>query len=296
MISLKAAVIAVSAVGAVAVGGVTWASVAQPDDTVARSAGGDLPAASAKGLQGTAPKAPVPTPSCLSAPKLPGTSNQPGPAEGRAPRASAEMPELPVGQPEMPGMPEAPIGKKGMPHAHAEGKAPLCPDAATLPKPGARTPSGPEGVPSPEVPDVTELACDKLAPAVPAGSALERTALLSKGLKYVSAKAVTKQLAGKPTCSVTQRWSTVSGTPGWLSIERIKTPKGLTERELRQALKLPADPARSTSLNGTAVLQGAGRTAVVMVDPAGYAVLVDGSPVLATSPQDVAEQLAKATK
>jgi hypothetical protein len=291
MISLKAAVIAVSAVGAVAVGGVTWASVAQPDTAVPTSATGDLPALSAKGGKNGVPSVPgpgVPTPTCVPAPNLPGKV-QPGPAEDRTPRASAKLPDVPV---DVPGMPAG----KGVPRAHAEGKAPVCPDAKTLPEPGRRVPSGPKGIPSPEVPDVTKLACDKLAPAVPAGSALERTALLSKGLKYVSGKAVPKQLAGRTTCSVTQRWATTSGTPGRLTIERIKNPKGLTERELRQALKLPADPARSTSLSGAAVLQGAGRTAAVMLDPAGYTVLVDGSPAVATSPQDVAQQLAKATK
>jgi hypothetical protein len=290
MISLKAAVIAVSAVGAVAVGGVTWASVAQPDTAVPTSATGDLPAPSAKGGKNGVPGVSgpgVPTPTCVPAPNLAGKA-QPGPAEDRTPRGSVKVPDMP----DVPGMP----GGKGVPRAHAEGKAPVCPDAKTLPEPGRRVPSGPKGVPSPEVPDVTKLACDKLAPAVPTGGALERTALLSKGLKYVSGKAVPKQLAGRTTCSVTQRWATTSGTPGWLTIERIKNPKGLSERELRQALKLPADPARSTSLSGAAVLQGAGRTAAAMLDPAGYTVLVDGSPVMAGGPQDVAEQLAKATK
>jgi hypothetical protein len=288
MISIKAAVIAATAVGAVAAGGVTWASVAQPDATPS-SAHGKLPAVENKAKQ-VAPKV---APTCLPASELAKKGKEAaakgtGAVREQAPKVQENLPQVP-GQPG-PGGAQVPAAKPGVPNA----ELPACPDVKNLPKPDARVPAAPQ---APQLPDVTQLRCDKLAPAVEVGSPLERTIMLSKGLKYVagSGKAAPRQLGTTKACAVTQKWvSRVAGTASWITVERIKTPAQMTEQQVRSALEVPTSAVRSTTANGTVVLQTpGGHSGVLLIDPAGYALFVDGRPVAGTGLQDVATQLAK---
>ncbi|WP_395110921.1 hypothetical protein [Actinomadura sp. SCN-SB] len=269
MISIKAAVIAASAVGAVAAGGVTWASVAQTD-AAPRAAHDRLPAAVNDARQG----APKVLPSCLPASELTKKGSE------LAKKGEGEV--------------KAPVAKPRVPNA----ELPPCPDVSALPKQGARVPSAP-GVPQapevPQVPGVGGLGCDKLAPAVEVGGPLERTVMLSKGLKHVSSKTGVRKVGAAQACTVTQKWvSKAAGTAGWVTVERIKTPARTAEQEVRKAVGVPAGAVRTTTANGVVMLQApAGRSGVLMIDPAGYALFLNGSPVASTSLQDVAAQLAK---
>ncbi|GLZ07580.1 hypothetical protein Acsp03_50460 [Actinomadura sp. NBRC 104412] len=288
MISIKAAVIAASAVGAVAAGGVTWASVAQTD-AAPRSAHDRLPAAVNDARQGT----PKVLPSCLPASELAKKGKDAvGKGTSALPDARRQVPGTSV-QPG-PGEVKAPVAKPGVPNV----ELPPCPDVSALPKQGARVPSAP-GVPQapevPQVPGVGGLNCDKLAPAVEVGSPLERTVMLSKGLKYVSSKTGVRKVGAAQACTVTQKWvSRAAGTAGWVTVERIKTPARTAEQEVRKAVGVPAGAVRTTTANGVVVLQApAGQSGVLMIDPAGYALFLNGSPVASTSLQDVAARLAK---
>ncbi|XVQ11991.1 hypothetical protein ACQP1W_05255 [Spirillospora sp. CA-255316] len=308
MISLKAAVITFSAVGAVAAGGVTWASVAQPE-AAPRSAHGQLPAAVQKAKEA----APKTAPTCLPASELKKkaseltkkgeqTVNQSGGAAADAQRQVPDVKDkLPAEakpgtsiQTAPAGRAQAPAAQPGVPQA----ELPACPPdnagARTLPKPDAKAPAAPN---VPAVPAVPGLDCDKLTPAVPAGGTVERAIMLPKGLKHASNKAAVKPLGAKQKlCSVTQKWVSQAGNGTWITVERIKTPAQTSEQQLRQALKLP-EGGRTTAVNGTVVWQApAGQSGVLLFDPAGYSLFVNGSPVLSTGLQDVAEKVAAASK
>ncbi|GAA2447241.1 hypothetical protein GCM10010191_75570 [Actinomadura vinacea] len=307
MISLKAAVLAFSAVGAVAAGGVTWASVAQPEATPT-SAHGKLPAAVQKAKD--APKA---APTCLPSTDLKKkasevtkkgekTVSQGSGAVADAQRQAPDVKDkLPAEAKPGTGIQTAPAGKvqsqvpakPGVPQANLP-QCPPTPGAKTLPKPDAKAPQAPQ---APAVPAVPQLDCDKLSPALPVGGAAERAIMLPKGLKYASSQVAAKPLGAKQQlCSVTQKWVSRAGTGSWITVERIKTPAHTTHQQVRQALKLP-EGGRTSTVNGIVMWQApAGQNGVLMIDPAGNALFVNGNPVVAPGLQDVATKIAEATK
>ncbi|MFI0356212.1 hypothetical protein [Actinomadura sp. 9N407] len=304
MISLKAALITATAAGAVAAGGVTWASVAQPEAAPV-SANDRLPAA-VKKAEGAAPVAPAPT--CVPASELTkkgkeavakGTGSVPD-VRQQAPGVKDKLPAKT--DPQLPAKPEAQLPAK--PDAQLPAKPdvkvpntelPACPpDGDNVRKPDAKLPSAPKpGVPA--VPGVPAADCDKLAPAVEVGGPVERAIMLPKGLKYASAAKTPADLKAKRICSVTQKWVSTAGTAGWVTVERLTTPAGMSEQRLRQAMKLP-EGGRTSTVNGTVVWQApAGQTGVLMFDPNGTSMFVNGSPVYSGGLQDLATRLAKAT-
>ncbi|MFC5753022.1 hypothetical protein [Actinomadura rugatobispora] len=309
MISLKAAVITASTVGAVAVGGVTWASVAQPDAAPV-SAHDKLPATVQKAKEA----APKTAPTCLPAAELKkkaaelARKGQQTAEQGAGAAAGAQR-QVPDVKDKLPadakpgtsiqtapaGKAQVPAAKPGVPQADLPACPPAAPGARTLPKPDAKAPAAPQ---APAVPSVSDLNCDKLAPAVPAGGTVERAIMLPKGLKHAGNKAAAKPLGAKQQlCSVTQKWVSGAGTGSWITVERIKTPAQTSEQQLRQALKLP-EGGRTTAVNGTVVWQApAGQSGVLLFDPAGYSLFVNGSPVLSSAGlQDVAQKVAAASK
>ncbi|WP_344948840.1 hypothetical protein [Actinomadura miaoliensis] len=319
MLSLKVAAVAASAVGAVAVGGVTWASVSQPEADL-RS--GHSPVADAvQKAKDTAP-APVATPTCLPTGKAPKAPEPGKPAVG-APSVPAgpKAPEAP-GAPSVPKAPNAP-GVPAVPNADAPAvpkpATPELPDAgaaadgalakakaarpSTLPDcdrpstaPKANSHTAPTGAPAapkaPAVPAVPSFSCADLRPAVPVGGAVERAVMLPKGLKYASSTTGAKAHEAKKICTVTQKWVGKAGQ--WVTVKRIQTEAAMTESKLRQTLGLPAG-GRKVTVGGLAAWQSPAGDGVLVVDPAGHsALLVNGSPVFATSLQDIAGKLHQA--
>ncbi|QXJ23647.1 hypothetical protein AGRA3207_004832 [Actinomadura graeca] len=346
MITLKAALIAASAVGTVAVGGgATWAMTGSHQDAGLQSENSKT--AAVRHLKDVAPSA---APTCLPAkPALPGKPGLPKtklpdirPPHGGLPDAGlpktpgsgvpgAKLPEgglpggaakpdlpkgaptvkapkpgvhgdtpavppsLPGGQPNLPGAPNVPNvpakpgvpGKPGVP-----AKLPTClPDIKHLPK-GAPSKAPSVPVPAkPGLPAVPALDCSKLPPAVTIGGPAEKAVILTRGLHHVSTTRGSKALEKKHICAVTQKWTGKAGQ--WLTVERLKTPAGLSQNELRKALALPGGGAPVT-VAGVAGWQGPGGNGVLLFDPSGYSLFVNGSPVLAGGLQDVAAALRQA--
>ncbi|TDD72795.1 hypothetical protein [Actinomadura rubrisoli] len=345
MITLKAALIAASAVGAVAVGGgATWAMTGSHQEAGLQS--GESKTAAVRQLKDVAPS---PAPTCLPAkpgvPGVPGakvpagklptgdlptgdlpTGNLPGAKlpdaklpGGKVPDAKvpggklpdAKVPDarvpgvpLPHGKPPKDGLPKVEVPKPGI---AAPGKPsvpgapstlPTClPDAKQLPKGTPSTAPSPRvpGVPSvpgvPAVPAVPGLDCSKLPPAVKVGGPVEKAVMLPKGLRYVSTTPGSKALQKKKVCAVTQKWAGKAGQ--WLTVETLKTPAGMTQNQLRNALGLPGGGTPVT-VGGAAAWQGPGGGGVLLFDPSGYSLFVNGSPVLAGGLQDVTAALRQA--
>jgi len=311
MITLKAALIVASAVGAVAVGGgVSWAMVGAHQDAGLQSE--NSKAVPVHDLKGAAPST---TPTCLPTKpalpkpalphgrlpdaKVPGTKVPDAKVpdaklpQGKVPDTGAVKPDLPQGAPKIaapqPGVP----GKPGVP-----ADLPTClPNAKQLPQGGLpKTPSVPipakPALPAlPALPAVPAADCGTLPPAVKIGGPAEKAIILTKGLRYVSTSHGSPTLEKKRICAIAQKWTGSAGQ--WLTVERLKTPKGLTQNELRKALALP-EGGTPVTVPGAAGRQGLDGAGVLLFDPDGYSLFVNGSSVLAGSLQDVATALRQA--
>ncbi|NEA26942.1 hypothetical protein [Actinomadura bangladeshensis] len=321
MITLKAALIAASAVGTVAVGGgATWAMTGTHHEAGLQSSAAKAPAA-ARQAPAAAPKT---LPTCLPAKSdllkaaLPKGADLPdvkvpdaaakkqveqqlkdNPATKNLPRPGAPGAELPKA--EVPGVkaPDAKLPDAKLPDAQVpdlKGKVPAnlptcAPSAKDVPG-NARAAQPPAGVPAkPGLPAVPKLDCGKLRPAVTVGSAVEKAVMLPKGLRYASSVPGAAELRKQQICAVTQKWTGKAGQ--WLTVETLKTPAGMTQNQLRQALKLPA-AGTPVTVGGVAGWQTPNGGGVLLFDPSGYSLFVNGSPVLAGGLQDVTAALHKA--
>ncbi|MFB4305654.1 hypothetical protein [Actinomadura sp. GTD37] len=310
MITLKAALIAASAIGTVAVGGsATWAMTGTHHEAGLQSNGAKAPAAERK-VQDAAPKT---LPTCLPAkPGLPG-AKAPGaklpdvkvPDAGAKKQVEKQLEQNPVTRnlPETgvpaEGLPKAELPKTGVPGVKAPDAGaglpadlPTCaPSAKDLPagapadKPSARVPA------EPGVPALPKLDCSTLRPAVQVGGAAEKAVMLPKGLRFASAVPGAAELRKQKICAVTQKWTGTAGR--WLTVETLKTPAGMTQNQLRQALRLPQGGTPVT-VAGVAGWQSPNGGGVLLFDPNGSSLFVNGSPVLAGGLQDVTAALRQA--
>ncbi|MES9539044.1 MULTISPECIES: hypothetical protein [unclassified Actinomadura] len=324
MITLKAALIAASAIGTVAVGGgATWAMTGTHHEAGLQSHGSKAPAVERK-LQDAAPKT---APTCLPAksdlPKVPAdgvkkqveqhlkqhpvTKDLP---QGQLPKTGLPKTELPkagVPNTEVPGV-KAPEGKN-LPGVPAKPGVPAVPGvpakpgvpadlptcapstgdlpAGTKAKPNTQVPGAPA---KPALPALPKLDCSTLKPVVKVGGTVEKTVIASKGLRYVSAVPGSAELRKQQVCAVTQKWTGKAGQ--WLTVETLKTRAGMTQEQLRQALGLP-EGGTPLTVAGVAAWQSPNGNGVLLFDPNGSSLFVNGSPVVAGGLKDVAAALRK---
>lgn len=317
MITLKAALIAASAVGTVAVGGgATWAMTGSHHEAGLQSSSAKAPAVERK-VPDAAPKT---VPTCLPAdlPAKPGLPKVPAdgvkkqveqhlqqnPAgghlpEGRLPKAGVpgkDLPQVGIPNTELPGA-KLPDGKTlpagpGVPaKPGVPANLPTCvpstgdlPGGAPAAKPNARVPAKPA---KPALPALPKLDCSTLKPAVQVGGTVEKTVMTAKGLRYVSAVPGSADLRKAQICAVTQKWTGKAGQ--WLTVETIKTRAGMTQEQLRQALGLKG--GTPLTIAGVAAWQSPNGSGVLLFDPNGTSLFVNGSPVLAGGTKDVAAAL-----
>ncbi|WP_131735746.1 hypothetical protein [Actinomadura roseirufa] len=355
MITLKAALFAASAVGAVAVGGgATWATTGSHQEAGLQSATSGTPA-----VRPVKEHVPGTVPTCLPHGKLahvkvPGAKlpegavpqlevSKPGVPGGTvvqatpaAPKATPALPKatpaVPKGTPGLPkatpaapkatpalpkATPAVPKGTPGLPKATpaapkatpaiagrpgAPANLPACPAGAQ--RIAGDTPAAAPAAPAPAVPAVPAkpgvrhlpavpaLGCAKLTPAVPVGGTVEKVVLLPKGLHHVSTSRGDKALDALKICNVTQKWTGKAGQ--WLTVERLKTPAGMTEAQLRRALGLAETGGVPVTGGGTVAWQAPHNGGVLLLDPNGYALFVNGSHVAGGGLRDVTAALRQA--
>lgn len=320
MITLKAALIAASTIGTVAVGGgATWAMTGSHQEAGLQSNGAKAPAAERK-IQDAVPST---APTCLPAkPGLPkagipetGAKKQiqkqleqnpvtkdvpkvdvPAKDLPKADLPKTDLPKTDLPKPELPktGLPDADVPGAKVPDAKSKLPAdlPTCaPSTKDLPadapatKPSARVPG------KPDLPAVPKLDCSKLAPAVKVGGPVEKAVMLTKGLRHVSTVPGSADLRDENVCAVTQKWANKAGQ--WITVETLKTPAGMTQNQLRQALDLP-EGGTPITVYGAAGWMGPGGDGVLLFDPNGYSLFVNGNPVAAGGLKDVTAALRKA--
>ncbi|QKW39359.1 hypothetical protein HUT06_39415 [Actinomadura sp. NAK00032] len=335
MITLKAALIAASAVGTVAVGGgATWAMTGSHHEAGLQSNDAKAPTAVERKVQDAAPKT---LPTCIPAKlskagapaaglpetgakkqleqqrkqveqqlkqnpagaKLPDTGvPAPGLPKGELPKGElpkTELPKTDLPGAKVPGA-EVPADVKNKVPADVKGKVPAnlptCPPSTKDTPAGARSAPPAARVPAkPAAPAVPKLDCSTLKPAVKVGGAAEKAAMLTKGLRYASTVPGSAELREQRVCAVTQKWVGKAGQ--WVTVQTLKTPAGMSQAELRKTLKLP-EGGTPVAVAGVAAWQSPKGGGVLLFDPNGYSMYLDGSPVLAGGLPDMATALRQA--
>lgn len=303
MMTLKAALIAASAVGTVAVGGgATWAMTGSHQEADLRPQSSGTTAVE-RTLEDARPGA---TPTCLPAkPDLPDAKLPETGAEKQVQRqleqspVTRDLPKADVPETGLEGakVPGAKLPDAELPDVKDELRAdlPVCPPSE---KPGDEARKGapavkrPAQVPAePRVPAVPRLDCSTLKPAVKVGGPVERTVMLAKGLRHVSTVPSSADLREKNICAVTQKWTDRTGR--WVTVQTLKTPAGMTRDQLRRALDLPGKGA-PVDVRGTTGWIFKERGAVLLPAPDGRSLLVSGSPALAGDLENVTAALTRA--
>lgn len=303
MITLKAALIAASTIGTVAVGGgATWAMTGSHNEAGLQNHGAKAPAAERK-VQDAVPST---APTCL--PAQPGVPAKPGLPDAKLPDTGAkkqvekhlkqnpvtkdlpkaELPKTKLPNTEVPGV-KAPDGTTKLP-ANLPTCAPSTDDlgkVAPAPEPSHRVPA------KPGLPSVPKLDCSTLKPAVKVGGPVEKTLMLTKGLRHASTVPGSADLRKKNICAVTQKWTGAAGR--WITVETLKTPAGMTQNQLRQAVGMPGGGTPIT-LYGAAGWMGPGGSGVLLFDPNGYSLFVNGSPVMTGGLKDMTAALRQAVQ
>ncbi len=89
-------------------------------------------------------------------------------------------------------------------------------------------------------------------------------------------------------CAVTQKWT--GSVNRWITVETLKTPAG-NDAESAAAGAAATRGRHPVTVAGVAGWQSPNGGGVLLFDPSGYSLFVNGSPVLAGGLQDVATAL-----
>ncbi len=287
MITLKAALVGASCVGALAIGGVTYATVAQPDAGL-RSDRAKLPDAK--------PAAPAPAPTAPKCPPKPGDVKH---AVPQHPAAGAQQDARQTVEEQAQKVDAANKVPANLPQSvpaasqHPVKPAPV-PGDNCLPNklPKDVKPADPAKPNVPNLPPLKKVDCDTVKPAIALGGPAEKALILSRGLGKgtKNVEVITHKTHNKThkLCKVTVKW--VGGAGQWLKVERVKTPRSYNLDQLRQALRLPAGGA-PVSVHGVRGWQTPLGSAVIWYSEGGFALVVEGSPAYAPQLHDVAAKL-----
>jgi hypothetical protein len=287
MITLKAALVGTSCVGVLAVGGVTYATVAQPDAGL-RSDRAQVPDAKPAAPAPAAPSAPQ----CLpksgdvkhAVPQQPAAPNaaapQPGTAQHQA--AGAQQAARQAVEEQAQKADDAKKAPANLPHS--------VPGANCLPSqpPKDVKPVHPAKPQVPQLPHLKKINCNTVKPAIALGGPAEKALILSRGLSHGTKHVEVITHKTHKLCKVTVKWVGTAGQ--WLKVERVKTPHPYSLDQLRQALRLPAGGA-PISVQGVRGWQTPLGGAVLWYSEGGFALIVEGSPAYAPQLHDVAAKL-----
>jgi hypothetical protein len=269
MKTLKVALLVTTAAGAVAAGGVTYATV-----------GNSSPAQSAQAAKGAAVAKQLPAVKAPAAPALPAVPTcLPDLPKGKALEAAkakikqeirafaAKAPQAPVTLPAAPGhlpkvIPAAELAKLPV------GKLPTC-------KAGAPTtsPVTPPKVPGkPALPLPTGVSCDKVPAVIKNEEARAKEFTLPNGMQVAASHAHRIVIKSRKACVYTQEL--VGGLRQKITVDRITTPPQVTLRELAAGLKMPGD---FVSVSGIDTWRTPTHDGMLWYSDKGYAIRVTGN-------------------
>jgi hypothetical protein len=283
MKTLKVALLVTTAAGAVAAGGVTYA-------TVGNSSPAPSAPAAVKDVAKHAPEVKTPTtptvpsvPTCV--PNLPKGSKALTAARAKVKNEiealAAKAPKTPLTLPALPGkapkvLPAAELAKLPV------SKLPTC-HASTEQK--AKTATPPKVPAAPSLPDA--VSCDKVPAVIKNEQAKAKQFTLPNGAKFGVVHAHSITIQSRAACVWTQQL--VGSLPGTITVDRIKTPPQVTLAELAQELKMPG---QFVSVSGGNAWQTPTHEGMLWLDDSGYAVRLTGTnPATAALLPGIASQL-----
>jgi hypothetical protein len=273
MKTLKLALLVTTAAGAVAAGGVTYATVGNSSPSPSAQAAKDSAVAKDAPRPASVPSVPS-APTCLpKLPKLPKGKHVLNTDAKR--RVPANLPQVPGSLPTAGHLPKVPVKlpvckagveSKGAPNGLPTG-VPTLPGKANLPVPGS-------------------ISCDSVPPAIKVEDGRAKDIALPNGMHLAYAHAHSVIVQSRQICVNTQRFAAVGGT--FLTVERLKTPPQVTLRELAEALKMQGS---LVSVAGADAWRTPLNDGMLLYSSRGYAFRITGSPAYAPMLPALASQL-----
>jgi hypothetical protein len=301
MKTLKVALLVTTAAGAVAAGGVTYATVGNSSPAPSAQAAKDASVAK----QAPAVKAPavpaVPAvPACV--PNLPkGQKLEAAKAKveqaikalaAKAPQAPVTLPAAPKGK--------LPKGIKGIDGAQAGKLTKVLPASELAKLPVSKLPTctageekgkavNPPSLPAkPGLPALpANASCDSVPKTIKNEEARAKEFTLPNGMQFAAAHAHKVVIQSRAACVYTQEL--VAGTREMLTIDRIQTPPQVTLHELAAGLRMPGD---FVSVSGVDTWRSPANEGMLWYSDKGYAIRVtSANPAAAALVPGIASQL-----
>jgi hypothetical protein len=230
MKTLKVALLAATAAGAVAAGGVTYATVGNSSPAPSAQPVKDAVAKQAPAVHAPAVPAVPAVPTCL--PKLKGAALDKAKAtvEKQIQALAAKAPQTPVSLPNVPGVPDvlsaAELAKLPV------GKLPTCKAGADKGK--KLTPNLPAVPALPNVP--VPVSCDSVPKVIKNEQAKAKELTLPNGMQFGASHAHRIVVKSRAACVYTQQL--VGGLGNLITVQRITTPPQVTLQDLASSLKM----------------------------------------------------------
>lgn len=291
--TLKVALLATTAAGAVAAGGVTYATVGNsspaPSVPAVKDVTKHVPAVQAPAVPAT-PSVPTCVPNLPKGPKLEAAKAK---VEQQIQALAAKAPQTPVT------LPTLPTGK--LPKGLSAHKLPHVLPASELAKlPVSKLPTCDAGqeqgksVNPPNVPARPGLpalpvgaSCDSVPPVIKHEIARGKNLTLPNGMQFGAAHAHRIVIQSRAACIYTQ--NVALGAQNMLTVDRIQTPPQVTIQELASGLAMAGD---FVSVDGVNTLRTPNGEGMLWLSDQGYAIRVTGlSPASAALVPAVASQL-----
>jgi hypothetical protein len=309
MKTLKVALLVTTAAGAVAAGGVTYATV-----------GNSSPAPTQVAKDATSGKLPVKVPAAPALPNAPGVPSVPtclpnlpkgaaldeakakisqeiqalaakapqtpvalpGVAGGKLPKVTDKLPKLPAGK--LTKLPKVPsIATASQLAELPVGQLPTCQTGEERSAKGA-VPAAP-GVPNLPLP--TGADCSSVPAVIKNEQAKAKQLNLPNGMTLGASHAHKIVIQSRAACEYTQELA--GSVPGLLTVDRIQTPPQVTLAELAQSLRMPGDFA---SVDGVNTFQTPLHDGMLWWSSKGYAIRVtSNNPATAALLPGIASQL-----
>jgi hypothetical protein len=294
MKTLKVALLVTTAAGAVAAGGVTYATVGNSTPAPRAQAAKDASVANPAAKLPAAPAVPaVPSvpavPTCLpNLPKGAALDAAKAKVSQEIKALAAKAPQTPVALPAVGKVPALPLDKLPKVPAGKLTKLPKVPSVvtaaqlATLPvgklptcqagagKGQTATPPKVPGVPSLPVP--TSVDCSKVPAVIKNEQARAKEFTLPNGMTVGASHVHKIVIKARAACEYSQEF--VGALHGMVTVDRITTPPQVTLAELAHSLRMPGD---FVSVNGVDTWRTPTNSGMLWYSDKGYAIRVTGS-------------------